>query len=190
MSSPKKTASSGFTIVIMSGERQRKIELLIRKNEAQKRYPYYLTELSHVLKHPVAETDLVELSLTDDLLAQYNKGACLSDPKSILKAIWPVEPKSRWLRVCFCIAEQLESEKVVLFAGPYSACGAIRTQGDRPLVNAAAVLAFDRDTVRLQSLNSDSGLYLDLYEENSAQMIELKVWGEWCKRVKKCLAES
>jgi|SRR6478735_3594132 len=170
----------------MSVERQRKIELLLRKNQAKKEHPYYLTELSHVLKHSITEEDSVDLEMTDDLLAQFNEGG-RADPKSILKTTWPFEPTSRWLRICFCMAKELESEPVALFAGPYEACGAVRTKAEYPLVNAPSVLAFDRDTVRMQSLNSDGGLYLDLYEENSSQWIELKVWGKWCSRAKKCL---
>jgi hypothetical protein len=174
----------------MSVERQRKIELLVRKNEAKREHPYYLTELSHVLKQPIAQEDLLDLETTDELFSRFNNNTCRTEPESTLKNTWPYEPNSRWLRICFCIAEQLEFEPVALFAGPYDACGAIQTKAYHPLVNAPSVLAFDRDTVRMQSLNSDGGLYLDLYEENSARWIEIKVWGDWCSRAKKCLTQA
>jgi hypothetical protein len=174
----------------MSAERQRKIELLIRKNEAKREHPYYLTELSHALKQTMGEQDLLGLEITDSLSSQFDKGARRDDPESTLKNTWPSEPRSRWIRVCFCLAKKIGSEEVALFAGPYSACGAVRTKAEHPLVNAISVLTFDRDTLRLQSLSSDSGLYLDLHEENTAWWIELKVWGDWCSSAKECLARD
>lgn len=172
----------------MSSERKRKLELLTRKNEGRREHPYYLTELSHILKHPLDEGDLFDLETTDRLFSQYSDRSRQEVPDSNLKKIWPHDPSSNWIRVCLCLAEQLGGEEVVLFAGPYTACGAIRTKAEYPLVNAASVLAFDRDTVMMQSSNSDSGLYLDLYEEDSSWWIELKVWGEWRMRAKNCLA--
>jgi len=174
----------------MSVERQRQLELLVRRNEAKTEHPYYLTELSHVLKQQMTEGDLIDLEMTDTLLSRYNKAASSTDPTTTLKVVWPSEPNSSWVRVCFCIAEQLQSEPVALFAGPYNACGAVRVKAEYALVNAPSVLAFDRDTLRIQSLDSDGGLYLDSYEESSAQWIELKVWGDWCSRATKCLAET
>ena len=171
-------------------ERKRKLELLVRKNQAKRQHPYYLTELSHVLKQPITKEDLVDLDMTDNLLSQYNQAAKRADPQWSLKATWPFEPNSRWLRVCFCIAEQLASEPVALFAGPYNTCGAVRTKAEHPLVSALSVLAFDRDTLRIHSLKSDGGLYLDLYEEKSTHWIELKVWGDWPSRVEKCLTQT
>lgn len=171
----------------MATERQRKIELLVRKNDARREHPYYLTELSHILKQPITQEDLLDLAATDELFSLFDN-TCRSDPESILKNTWPHDPGSRWIRVCFCLAERLGTEQVALFAGPYSVCGAVKTQAEYPLVNAASVLAFDRDTLRMQSLSSDSGLYLDLYEENSTEWIELKIWGGWCAQAKGCLA--
>ena len=168
-------------------ERQRKIELLARKNLARKEHPYYLTELSHVLKYPIPHEDVLNLETTDKLFSRFDNGTSCNDPKSSLKNKWPFDPTSRWIRICFCLAEQLGSEQVALFAGPYTTCGAVQTKAEYPLTNAFAVLEFDRDTVRMQSLNSDSGLYLDWYEENAARWIELKVWGNWFSRAKKCL---
>ena len=174
----------------MATERQRKIELLVRKNEAKREHPYYLTELSHALKQPIGEEDLLDLETTDELISRFNNDTCPSGLDSSVKTTWPYNPSSRWIRTCFCLAEKLGAEQVALFAGPYSACGAVRTKAEYPLVNALSVLAFDRDTVRMQSLNSNSGLYLDLYEENSARWIELKVWGNWYSRAKECLAHD
>lgn len=170
----------------MSIERRRKIELLVRKNQARQEYPYYLTELSHILKQALTDEDLLDLETTDKLVSQYNSNAC-RDPQSNLRAIWSFQPNSRWIRVCFCLAEQLASKPVALFAGPYDSCGAVRTQAQYPLVNAPSLLAFDRDTVRIHSLTSDGGLYIDLYEENANQWIELKVWGDWCASAERCL---
>jgi hypothetical protein len=168
----------------MSVERQRKIELLVRQNEARREHPYYLTELSHVLKHAITEDELFDLETTDKLFSQSMDASKHS--RSILQKTWPLQPNSVWIRVCFCLAEHLGCEPVVLFVGPYNLCGAIKTRAEYPLVNAAAILEFDKDTVSIQSLNSDGGLYLDLYEENAAWWIELKVWGNWCSRAKKC----
>lgn len=172
----------------MSSERKRKLELLVRTNEGRREHPYYVTELSHILKHPVNDIDLLDLDTTDRLFSQYTDRSREETPESSLKKIWPHHPSSNWIRVCFCLSEQLGSEEVVLFAGPYTTCGAVKTKAEYPLANAASVLTFDRDTVRIQSLNSESGLYLDLYEENAAWWIELKVWGEWRMGAKNCLA--
>jgi hypothetical protein len=171
----------------MSTERKRKLELLARRNAGRREHPYYLRELSHVLNHPIDEVDVLDLDTTDRLFSQYTDCSRQEAQGSSLKKIWPYDPNSSWIRVCFCLAEQLGFEEVVLFAGPYNSCGAVRTKAEFPLVNAASVLAFDRDTVRLQSLRSDSGLYLDLYEEESSWWIELKVWGEWHLRANDCL---
>ena len=171
----------------MSIERKKRLELLVRKNEGKREHPYYLTELSHSLKNPIGEADLLDLDTTDRFFSQHAELSKQEAPNPVLKKVWPQHPNSNWIRVCFCLAEQLGVEEVVLFVGPYAACGAVRTKAEYPLVNAASVLEFDRDTVGMQSLSSQSGLYLDLYEENSAWWIELKVWGEWSLRVNKCL---
>lgn len=165
--------------------RQKRIDLLLRQNEARREHPYYLTELSHILKHPVTEDDLFDLETTDKLFAR-STDVC-KDSQSILQKTWPRQPISGWMRVCFCLAEQLGSEPVALFAGPYKLWGAIRTAAENPLVNAAAVLEFDKDTLSIQSLNTDGGLYLDLYKDKLSWSIELKVWGEWCLRATNCL---
>jgi hypothetical protein len=170
----------------MPSENKKKLELLVRRNEGKREHPYYLTEISHVLKHPIGEVDLLDLDKTDQLFSEYTDHSRKATPDSSLKKIWPHHPSLNWIRVCFCLAEQLGSEEVILFAGPYTVCGAVRTKAEYPLVNAASVLAFDRDTVMMQSLNSDSGFYLDLYEENSAWWIELKIWGEWRLRANNC----
>lgn len=174
----------------MMSNRQQKLGLLMRKNKAQRDHPLYLTELSHVLKQSITTQDLIDLRNTDALLSNYNKGAQRVDSMWSLKASWPFEPNSAWLRICFCIAEKLESEPVALFAGPYGVCGAVRIKADTALVNASSVIAYDRDTLRIHALNSDGGLYLDLYEEQSARTIELKIWGSWCGRTEKCLDKS
>lgn len=171
----------------MPTERQRKLGLLARKNLARTEHPYYLTELSHVLKYPVAQEDVLNLEKTDEFFSRFNYDAGLPESDSTLQITWPHDPSSTWIRICFCLAEQLRSEQVVLFAGPYDYCGAVQTKAEYPLVNAASVLAFDQDTVRMQSLDADGGLYLDLYEEDSTRWIELKVWGEWCARAKVCM---
>lgn len=167
----------------MRTERQQKIELLARKNLARREHPYYLSEISHVLKHPITEEDLLDLETTDQLFSRFSSGSRTPS----LKNRWPFEPASRWIRICFCLAEQLGVEEVALFAGPYSRCGAVRTKATYPLTNALAVIEFDRDTVRLQSLNSDAGLYVDWYEESGTRWIEIQVWGDWCSRARTCV---
>jgi hypothetical protein len=172
----------------MSVDRQRKIELLVRQNEAKRGHPYYLTELSHILKHSITKDDLFDLETTDKLFSQSND-AC-KDSQLALQKTWPQHPNLAWTRICFCLAEQLGPEPVVLFAGPYNLCGAVRTKAEYPLVNAPAVLEFDKDTLSMQSLNSNGGLYLDLYEEDFVWWIELKVWGDWHARAEKCLTQA
>lgn len=167
----------------MSVDRQRKIERLARKNLAKREHPYYLSEISHVLKHPITEVDLRDLEITDQLFSRFSDGS-----GSSLKSRWPFDPVSQWIRICFCLAEQLGSEEVALFAGPYSRCGAVRTKAEYPLTNALAVIEFDRDTVRLQSLDSDAGLYVNWYEEGGTRWLEVRVWGDWCASAEKCLA--
>jgi hypothetical protein len=167
----------------MRTERQQKIELLVRRNQAQREHPYYLTELSHVLKQPLPEAALFDLETTDNLVSQYHSNGNL---KEAFKRTWPFDPNSRWIRICFCLAEKVGSEPVALFAGPFEVCGAVRTEAHYPLVNALSVLGFDGDTVRIHSVSSDGGLYLDLYEENAKRWIELKVWGKWYGSAKTC----
>ena len=62
---------------------------------------------------------------------------------------------------------------------PYEFCGGLRVAADRALKEAASILEFDQNTVRLQATGSESGLYLDKYEQNSGWLIELVVWGYW-----------
>lgn len=174
----------------MSLERQRKIELLVRKNEGKREHPYYLTELAHVLKQPINEGDLIDLETSDDLFSKFDKGALRDESDGALRRTWPSEPNSSWIRVCFSLAERLGDEPVALFVGPYKVCGAIRTRAEYPLLNALSVLAFDRDTLSLLSLSSDSGLYVDLFEEKSTWWVELKVWGEWRSQAQECLIEE
>jgi hypothetical protein len=169
----------------MSTERQRKIELLARKNEAKREHSSYLTEISHVLKREINEDELFDLETTDKLFSKSINAS--KESHWILQRSWPFHPRSTWTRVCFCLAEQLGPEPVVLFAGAYKLCGAVRSKAEYPLVNALSVLEFDKDSLSIQSLNSDGGLYLDMYEENSTWRIELKIWGEWYFRAKECL---
>jgi len=41
---------------------------------------------------------------------------------------------------------------------------------------AVALLEFDQNTVSLQSASTESGLFLDLFEQDSEWRIELVVW--------------
>ena len=172
----------------MSVERQRKIELLIRKNEARREHLYYLSELSHILKQSVTDGELFDLETTDKLFSQYKKSSL--EPKTALQKTWPLHPNSVWARVCSCLAQKLRNEPAVLFVGPYNLCGAVRTRAEHPLLNAIALLEFDKDTLSMQSLSSDGGLYLDLYEENSSERVEMKVWGTWRSLAESCLART
>jgi hypothetical protein len=171
----------------MSVERQRKIELLLRKNEAKREHQDYRSELSQVLKYPIDAHDLLDLKATDDLYSQFDANARRKDAMRSLKCTWPTIPNSAWIRVCLCLAQELKSEPVALFAGPYKECGAIRIAAEHPLTYAPSVLEFDGDTLRMHSLASDGGLYLDLYEEKGSTLIELSIWGAWCLSAPKCL---
>jgi len=174
----------------MSVERQRKIELLVRKNEAKRDHPDYASELSRVLKYPIDVQDLIDLEVTDDLFAQFDTNARRRDTTWVLKRTWPTVPNMPWIRICLCLAQELKSEPVALFAGPYKECGAVRIAAEHPLMYALSVLEFDGDTLRMHSLASDGGLYLDLYEEDGTALIELSIWGAWCPTAEKCLEEA
>jgi hypothetical protein len=171
----------------MSAERQRRIELQVRRNEARREHSYYLTELSHILKHAVAEEDLLDLETTDKLFSQFADAS--KDSQTTPRRAWPAQPSLPWMSVCSCLAGQLGAEPLVLFVGPYNLCGAARTRAEYPLLNASSLLEFDKDTLSMQSLNSDGGLYLDLYEENAQRYIELKIWGGWHSVAETCFAD-
>jgi hypothetical protein len=161
----------------MSFERQRRIDLLVRRNEAKVSHPYYLTELSHILKQHFTEEELLDLETTDNLFAR-SKNAC-GGPGSCVKKTWPLNPTSVWTWACSRLGKELGDEPVALFVGPFHVCGAVRTKAQYPLRSAELLLEFDKDTLTMQSLSSDGGLYLDRYEERSTPWVELKVWGSW-----------
>jgi hypothetical protein len=99
--------------------------------------------------------------------------------------VWKHKPIAAWLDFCRCLEEKLVDEKAVLFAGPYEFCGGLNVSVDRALNAVIPLLEFDENTVRLQSTSSESGLFLDLFEQDSEWLIELVVWGHW-----KMMAES
>ena len=171
----------------MPNHKSGRLELLIRRNKGRTEYPYYATELSHLLKTRVHPADILDIEETDRffLLHQAQAVRASKEPGFAFEKTWKYEPKDLWLNKCQSLAEELRGEPVVLFAGPYEFCGGVKTDADVVLNAAVAVLEFDRDTVRLQSASSESGLFLDIFEQESDRLIELVVWGQW-----KALAET
>ena len=96
-------------------------------------------------------------------------------------------PPRTWQTCCKRIGDSLGDEKAILFVGPFTYCGAIRVEVNRALANLEPLLSFDGDTVSLQSANSDAGLYLDKFEEDSVWQVELVAWGAWQTEAGKCL---
>jgi hypothetical protein len=152
-------------------------------------HPYYATELARVLRTEVGPNDVLDLEQTDRLFGVHLDQSLRSntDAGFAFRKIWKHEPTAPWLRMCQCLEQRLYGEAAVWFAGPYEFCGAINVSADRFLHAAVSILEFDRDTVRLQSVSSDSGLYLDLFEQDSDWLIELVVWGRWRQAAQSCV---
>jgi hypothetical protein len=171
----------------MQNPKPAKLELLVRRNKGRTEHPYYATELAHVLRTEVCPTDILDLEQTDRLFAAHRDQSVRSSKEVdfAFKKVWKYQPTAVWLGLCQCLEEKLRGEMAVLFAGPYEFCGGLKVGVDRALNAAIPLLEFDQDTIRLQSVSSDSGLFLDLFEQDSEWLIELVVWGQW-----KALAES
>jgi len=164
-----------------------KLELLVRRNKGRTEHPYYATEISHVLKTQLRPTDILALEETDRHFSRHRDQSIRSskEPGFAFKKVWKYEPTDSWLDLCRCLEEKLRGEPALLFAGPYEFCGGVTVDADRAISAALPILEFDQNTVRLQSLSSESGLFLDLFEQNSDWQVELVAWGRW-----KAIAES
>jgi hypothetical protein len=158
-----------------------RLKLLVRRNKGRTEHSYYATELSHVLKTEVRPVDILDLEETDRLFSHYCDQAHRSSKELgfAFRKVWKYDPTAPWLASCRCLEEKLRGEPAVLFAGPYEFCGGVKVDLDRALRAVASILEFDRDTVQLESPSSESGLFLDLFEEKSDRLIELAVWGDW-----------
>lgn len=165
-----------------------KLGLLVRRNKGRTDHPYYATELAHVLKAGIRPGDILDLEQTDHLFAAHRDQSVRSNKEIgfAFKKKWKYEPTTEWLVLCRCLEERLRSETAVLFAGPYEYCGAVKVDASRALNAAIPLLEFDRNTVRLQSVSSESGLFLDLFEQDSEWFIELVVWGQWKRMAESC----
>jgi hypothetical protein len=165
-----------------------KLGLLVRRNKGRTEHPYYATELAHVLKVEVRPSDILDLEETDCLFAAHRDQSVKSSKEIdfAFKKMWKYEPTTVWLGLCRCLEEKLRGETAVLFAGPYEYCGAVKVAAARALNAAIPLLEFDRNTVRLQSASSESGLFLDLFEQESEWLIELVVWGQWKQMAESC----
>jgi len=173
----------------MQNNKPGKLELLVRRNKGRTEHPYYATELSHLLKTEVRPTDILDLEETDCLFTRHRDQSIRSgkEPDFAFRKVWKYEPKDSWLGSCHCLEEKLRGEPAVLFVGPYEFCGGVKVGVDRALSAAIPILEFDQNTVRLQSLSSESGLFLDMFEENSEWLIELVVWGQWKAMAENCV---
>jgi len=165
----------------MAEEQASKLELLVRRNKGRREYQYYATELSHLLKTSIGPNNILDLGETDRLLACHRENALRSNKESsfAFRKKWPYEPLRVWSAACRVLGSKLGDEPAVLFVGPYEFCGAVRLDANRALDSAPSLLEFDRETVTLQSRDTESGLYLDLFEESSQSLIELVLWGHW-----------
>jgi len=172
----------------MQNSKATKLALLVRRNKGRTEHPYYATELSHALKTEVRPSDILGLEETDLLFTRHRDQSVRSgkEPGFSFRKRWKYEQKDAWLALCRCLEERLRGEPAVLFAGPYEFCGGLKLSADRALGATVPLLEFDQNTVRLQSPSSESGLFLDLFEQNSEWLIELVVWGQWKAIVENC----
>jgi len=174
----------------MQNPKPAKLQLLVRRNKGRTEHPYYATELSHILKTEINPADILDLEQTDHVFSDHRAQSVRSSKETDfgLKKEWKYEPTGLWLRFCKCLGERLRGETAVLFAGPYEFCGGVKVGVDRALNAAIPILEFDQDSVRLQSVSSESGLFLDMFEQDSEWLIELVVWGQWKAMAEKCLS--
>lgn len=165
----------------MQGSRQSRLALLVRRNKGRVEYPYYATELSHLLEIEINQSDVLELEETDRLSSTHLAEAAQSNKEAgfAFKKTWKYKPLDLWSNFCRNLGKELFGEPAVLFVGPYEFCGGLKVNAETALSHAASLLEFDKDTVCLHSVTTDSGLYLDLYEEHSEWFVELVVWGQW-----------
>jgi hypothetical protein len=149
--------------------------------------PSYATELSHLLKAEIHPSDILALEETDSFLSIHHAqaGRSAKEKGFAFKKTWRYKPLATWTNLCRELGEKLCEVPAVLFVGPYEFCGGVKVKAGRALNAAPSLLEFDRDTVTLQSFSMESGLFLDLFEENSEWFVELAVWGAW-----KVLAEE
>jgi len=165
----------------MRKERANKLQLLVRRNRGRTEYQYYATELSHLLRAEVLTNDILDLEQTDRIFSAHRAQSVRTNKEAgfAIRKRWNYKPIDPWLCACRYLGKKLQGEASVLFVGPYEFCGAVKVDADRALGAAAPLLEFDRDTVGLQSATMESGLYLDLFEEDSERLVELVVWGQW-----------
>lgn len=166
---------------------QTNLQLLVRQNKGRTEHQYYTTELSHRLKAVIGPDDVLDLEETDRIFSTYREQSRRSSKEIgfAFRKVWAYKPAIPWVELCRRIGERLRGQVAILFVGPYEYCGAVRVNADIVLNEVASLLEFDCDTVSLQSASGDSGLLVDLYEEDSAWMVELVAWEKW-----KTLAEE
>jgi hypothetical protein len=158
----------------------------VRRNRGTSDFPHYRSELSHLLVIELQPTDIVTLEETDRLFAAYQASAVRAseDEEFAIRGRWRLDNQC-WIATCKEIGQELSEEDAVLFIGPYEYCGAVKVSAGAVFANPQRLLEFDKDTIRLQSSKTKSGLFLDLFEEDSVWFIELVAWGEWKISVEK-----
>ena len=164
-------------------------EYLARINRASTEYRHSNERLAEILGKPIPPEVRFDLAETDRMIAKLRESVAKAQTEYLpmLKRTWPYHPLTPWQVCCKCIGDSLGDEDAILFAGPFTYCGAIRVEVNRALANLEALLSFDGDTVSLQSANSDAGLYLDKFEEDSMWQVELVAWGAWVTKADECL---
>lgn len=150
-----------------------KLELLVRRNKGRTEHQYYTTELSHLLRKHIEANEILDLEETDRLLSIHRESArrMSKELNFVFRKTWKFLPTWPWSVACSRLASVLIGQPAVLFVGPYEFCGAVKVDADRALKEVAPLLDFDKDTVNLQSCAPESGLCLDLFEENSERLL-------------------
>jgi hypothetical protein len=141
-----------------------------------------------MLKTKIEANEILSLEETDRVFADHRHQSMRSnkEPGFAFKRTSAYEPTLVWLAVCRCLAEKLRDEPAVLLVGPYEFCGGLSVSVDLALSAVVPLLEFDQNTVRLQSRSSESGLFLDMFEENSKLLVDLVVWGKWKIAAESC----
>jgi hypothetical protein len=171
-------------------DRQRELQLLVRRNRGRTEFKTYFEDLERLLAMKIADTDRLDLETTDQLFGAYTNGLQKSkdQPQHFFRKTWTHEPIRAWTVECDRIGGALAGKDAVLFVGPYEYCGAIRVAPNGALQAAASLLNFDGDTLRVGTFNASSGLYVDKYEEHSEWFVEFVVWGDWAIHIAPVMA--
>src|SRR5450631_3454915 len=159
--------------------RQKKIQLLSRKNRGRVATPSFLTALSDALGEPIEANALISLPDTDTLLETFRDGyLCATAPGALSyrKFFLPNEEASVF-RLAFCLAERLRDEDGFFLTKLSEECGAVHLNVSTLLKHAESVIRFDGDSVSALSKDRQEGLLIDHNPDDPEQAYEVAVWG-------------